>query len=144
MIHWKIATLKSKVKENEYKTFLLRSKRNILGEILSFCSVICKKQNCSISKALNMSSSAGSNLHFSCEYFSLWQRWEQTDVFFYRTIHQLFYLVDTEMIAHANLRCQTNPCLSSLSVSVTSRTSGWTCWDTRGRLSVQPNSSEPT
>lgn len=30
-----------------------------------------------------------------------------------------------------------------LSISEMSRTSGWTCWDTRGRSSVLPSSSEP-
>lgn len=37
------------------------------------------------------------------------------------------------------LNCM-NPLLTP---SVTSRISGWTCWDTRGKLSVQPSNSGP-
>lgn len=45
--------------------------------------------------------------------------------------------------ARFKLRCEANTQVHLLSPSEMSRTSAWTCWDTRGRSSVQLSSSGP-
>lgn len=58
-----------------------------------------------------------------------------------RTFYEVYQNVSKHVTFQNRLSSSSNVHL--LSPSVMSRISGWTCWDTRGRSSVQPSSSGP-